>query len=135
MQVNKISGSNYSFGRLYLSSEIERKLANGASKKFISQVESVTNLIRQNNLHRKKYVDIILSYDKYGLKGIISSKREGVPMNPDAFMSIKNPKKEIKEITNWVNCWNYAYSPKGIAEHDTLMAIIKNEIEKNYSKS
>ena len=131
MQVNKISNLNNSFGRLYLSSEIEEKLSNGVSKNFKKELSSITNIIRQNNLHRKKYVDIILSYDQYGFKGIISSKREGVPMNPDAFMSIKNPKKEIKEITNWVNCWNYAYSPKGIAEHDTLMAIIKNEIEKN----
>ena len=135
MQVNKISNSNNSFGRLYLSSEIQEKLSNGAPQKFIRQVDSITNLIRQNNLHRKKYVDIILSCDKYGLKGIISSKQEGIPMNPDAFMSINNPKKDIKEITNWVNSWNYSYSPKGLAEHDNLMEIIEKAIKELYSKS
>ncbi len=116
MQINKISNSNNSFGRLYLSYGIREKIAHGDSKQFKKDVSSISRVIRQNDLHKRKHVDIILSYDVYGFKAIISSKKEGVPMNPKAVKRIGNPQKEIKSITDWVDTWDYAYSPTGAAE-------------------
>ena len=135
MQVSKVSNSNNSFGRLYLANSLRKKVTSGVSEKLNQEVAAISRIIRKNDLHKRRYVDIILAHDDLGFKSFISSKKEGVPMNPNAIKRIGDLANEIDSFRDWVDDWNYAYSPTGLAEIKKLQNYLKNTMIKIYSKS
>ena len=111
MQTNKVS-----FGNLYQTTDLLQKVANRRTKKaFLQNYIKVRNLISENGLDRKKYVDIILSNNNDDtFVATISSKKQGTPYNPGAQFSINFNDDWAKKLQDWVKNWNGAYNPKTI---------------------
>ena len=120
--------SNVSFGNLKLGYALRRNLAKKKLSRYSRQdLARVKRIIRENGLHKQKYVDIILEEKNYidYADGMfyctISSKKQGVPMNPDAQCIIGKDEKKIRYFIEWVKDWNEAYSPKALQErHNTI---------------
>ena len=116
---------------LYRGGTITEILGKRHTKKFEAELNSVENLIKSNKLHKKENVDIILNYTKQdGFYGVISSKAEGVPMNPASRCSIGKSKESVNNFTSWVNGWNESYSPEVLQKMRDLMDFVKNGFKK-----
>ena len=77
-------------------------------------------------------MDIILNYTKQdGFYGTISSKAEGVPMNPSTNCNIKDNKESVDRFTSWVDAWNEAYSPEELQKMHEIMDFIRNGFVKD----
>ena len=87
-------------------------------------MNGIRAVIRNNDLHKQKHVDIILEHDDRGFLGIISSKKQGIPENPGNLCRISNNNKSIEQFKTWVKEWDYAYSPKGLKEFKKLQEIL-----------
>ena len=110
MEIQRISQKE-NFGRLYYSQSVVSKMK---SKTFIKSLQEIKDIFAQNGFDRKKYVDVMLNYDDRGFYGVISSKKQGTPMNPDYLHNISGKKKDIDSFREWLNDWNYRYSPAGL---------------------
>ena len=122
MQIGKIS-QQHSFGDLY----INIKPADKKSEPVRSQLKEIKNIFKQNNFDKKRWVDVILNYNKEdGFYGVISSKEFGTPMNPHYKHPISSDKKVISSFKKWLNEWNHSYSP---AVLNMLEAIQKDELK------
>lgn len=120
MKVNRIS-NDVSFGRLKVN--IDNDLLKFAPIK--REISKIRTIFQENGFSRKKNVDVILSYDRNdgSFVGVIESKKQGVPNNPDYSHSISSKKKDVKSFGEWLATWDYMYSPKGLKE----MAEIKRK--------
>ena len=120
MKVNRVS-NDVSFGRLKLN--IDNDLLKSAPVK--RELSKIKTIFQENGFSRKKNVDVILSYDRNNgsFVGVIESKKQGVPNNPDYIHSISSKKKDVKSFGDWLATWDYMYSPKGLKE----MAEIKRK--------
>ena len=107
-----------SFGTLYNSIGLDNFLASGKnSPEFKKELSTARSIIRENGLHKKKNVDLILNYnDSDGFYTVISSKKQGVPMNPNYRHPVRQTRELIQSLTNWVSSWDYAYSSEAIKE-------------------
>ena len=107
MQISKIS-TQHSFGELYVNvkpNELE-------SEAIASQLAEIKDVFKQNKFDKKRWVDVILNYNKEeGFYGVISSKEQGTPINPNYKHPISTDKKVIFSFKKWLNDWNHAYSP------------------------
>ena len=112
MKVNNIS-NNISFGRLKIN--IDKSVLNSVSvKKELAQIKKI---FTENGFSKKRNVNVILEHEnERGFFGIIESKKQGIPENPDYRHFISSKKKDIKDFGEWLNEWNYRYSPKGLIE-------------------
>ena len=102
------------FGNLYYSNTIVRKIG---TPKFNRELAKIRTIITENKLDKKRYVDIYLGYDQEkGFYGVISSKKQGIPNNPDSKSYISTSKNSVRKFKEWLRQWNFDYSPKGIAQ-------------------
>ena len=133
MQIAKVS-SNESFRSLKLTYSLANKLKSSSAKQIRADVKSIKNLLKEYNLHSKKYVDIVIDKNDYNEKfyAIISSKKQGVPMNPhnSHLIPTKNDKAGLKDLIEWVTSWDFLYSPEGLQEQknwaEKALEILKN---------
>ena len=127
----KIQTNNQpAFASLYRGGSVKNILKNNPTKEFKSELGSIERGIRKNNLHKKENVDVILGYTKQdGFYGIISSKEQGVPMNPSSECKVSKDKKSMNAFSEWVNAWDEAYDPKELEKFRKLMNFIKNNIK------
>ena len=125
MQIKGISKS--SFRSLYHSVGLDNIISSGNnSSEFKKELSVAKNIIRQNGLHRKRNVDLILNYNESdGFYTVISSKRHGVPINPNYRHPIRIENEFIQSLTNWVDGWNYAYSSEAQKEQKQLIRNIR----------
>ena len=115
MKINHIS--NNSFGALKIN--IDKKILN--SPKIKKEFEQIRKIITDNRFNRKRNVNVILTHEEgKGFLGIIESKKQGIPNNPGYIHSISSKKKDIKSFAEWLNNWNYLYSPKGLKEWENI---------------
>ena len=108
-----ISGrENLSFGRLYKGWTVQENIVKKNDKPLISELNKVTKLIRKENLHKTKNVDIILQHNKEdGFYGVISSKTQGTPNHPLYKHSISRTDKNLlNSFKKWVKAWDKLYS-------------------------
>src|SRR5574344_103598 len=126
MQINQ--QNNVAFGTLYQSYELKQLQKNPKFMKTSGKdLKTITYMIRKNNLNKAKNVDIILNYnneDKF--YGIISSKKQGVPINPAYKCLVSSEKNMFNDFSNWLKDWNDAYSPKTLKIFQKLLKKIKN---------
>ena len=124
------NNSRTSFGTLYRGGNVKALLKQGASKEFKSELRATERVIRNNNLHKKENVDVILGYTKEdGFYGVISSKEQGVPMNPASECKVSRDKGSVKHFSDWVEAWNQAYSPEELQKFRNLMNFIKSGLK------
>lgn len=126
MQVHTIDNTN--FKSLYRGANINGELKKGVPKEFKSTLFGIERFARKNNLHKKENVDIFLNYSKEEntFYGVISSKEQGVPMNPAYKCKVSAEKKSLADFLQWVNDWNEAYSPEELNNFRTLIKNIKS---------
>ena len=117
MKINSIS-KNQSFGKLKIN--IDKELLKSAPLK--KDLEEIKNIFYKNKFHLKRNVNVILDYDTLQNKfvGIIESKKQGIPYNPDYKKAISSKKRDIKSFKDWLDNWNYMYSKKGMEEYKKL---------------
>lgn len=101
------------------------------SKTVKKEFELIKAIIHENGFSKKKYVNVILNYDSYRKKfiGIVESKKQGVPNNPFYKKEISSNQKVIEAFKDWLNHWDYSYSPKGLKETKTLTKNILEGLE------
>ena len=76
-------------------------------------MNSISRLIRKEELHKAENVDIILQYTpKDGFYGVISSKTQGTPNHPYYKKSLTKDEVSIKNFIDWVKSWDSLYSNK-----------------------
>ena len=127
MKVNEISNSN-SFGRLKIN--MDKNVLNTAPVK--KELAKLKQIFTENGFSKKKNVNVILEHENgRGFFGIIESKKQGIPNNPEYRHFISSKKKDIKSFSEWLNNWDYDYSPKGLRE----WAEIKNRAVEEFHKN
>ncbi|MBQ7450390.1 hypothetical protein IJS77_03150 [bacterium] len=110
MRINHIS-NNTSFNSLKIN--IDKKMLN--SPKIKKELTQIKKVFKDNGFSRKRNVNVILTYEKgSGFFGIIESKKQGVPNNPDFRYPISTTKKGIEAFGKWLKEWDYSYSAAGI---------------------
>lgn len=130
MQVQKTN--NISFGGLFHGDTINEAFKVKASKKFKTDLRKIEYLIRKNDLHKQPNVDILLHYSKdIGFYGIISSKKQGVPMCMGYTCKLDESPNAIKKFTDWVNAWNDLYSPQTLNRNKMIEDAILAKISKS----
>jgi len=118
---------NISYGHLYRGVSIEKALEKKTSAKFQKELKVIEQSIKSNNLHKKENVDIILNYNKSdGFYGTISSKKQGVPMNPNNKQKVSNNEESINRFSEWVNEWDENYSPSKTNLLDEIIQFYKD---------
>lgn len=116
MQIEKIS-QHPSFGDLFINVKPEDLKSNAVR----SQLGEIKNIFKENKFDKKRWVDVILNYNKEeGFYGVISSKEQGTPNNPHYRHSISTDKKVISSFKKWLNDWNHSYSPAVIKKLEAL---------------
>ena len=128
MKVSNVS--KQSFGRLKIN--VDKDLLRFAPiKKELAQLKEI---FKENGFSRKKNVDVILDYDSFQRKfvGIIESKKQGTPNNPNYKKEVSVKAKDIKAFENWLNEWDYAYSPKGLKEWAEIKRSAVEHLQKRY---
>ncbi len=116
MQISKIS-TQHSFGELYVNvkpNELE-------AEAIASQLAEIKDVFKQNKFDKKRWVDVILNYNKEeGFYGVISSKEQGTPINHNYKHPISTNKKVISSFRKWLNDWNQAYSPSTLRKIESM---------------
>jgi len=119
--------SEVSFGRICIGKPLK---SNPQLKK---QAESLARYLRRRNLHKTKYVDVFLHHDDYrGFYGVISSKKQGTPMNPHYRTPIV--KEKLENFVSWLQEWEYNYNPKTIRMMKKIEKEAVKELIKKYPK-
>ena len=128
MKVNNIS-NNTSFGRLKIN--IDKNVLNSPSvKKELAQIKKI---FTENGFSRKRNVNVILEHENgRGFFGIIESKKQGIPENPDYRHFISSKKKDIKSFGEWLNAWDYSYSPNGLREWAEIRRRAAESLKKHF---
>ena len=107
------SGVGMSFGKLYNGYLIKENIIKSNDSLLKKELNSISKLIRKENLHKKENVDIILQYTKgNGFYGVISSKTQGTPICRYNKQNISKDKTGLDKFVEWVNCWDNMYSKK-----------------------
>ena len=129
MKVNKISNDT-SFGRLKLSVDKD-VLRSGRVERELSKIRKI---FQDSGFSRKKNVNVILTYDKNerSFFGIIESKKQGIPNNPNYRHSVSSKKKDVDNFGKWLSEWNYMYSPKGLKEWAEIKRRAVEHMQKQY---
>ena len=127
MKVNTISNST-SFGRLKIN--IDKNSLNSAPLK--KELAKLKKVFIDNGFSRKKNVNVILDYDmnQRDFVGIVESKKQGIPMNPNYRHIISTSKRDIDSFGKWLNDWDYMYSPKGLREWEEIKKRAAEELQK-----
>ena len=115
MQINKLSQSNQTkslnFGKLYNGHLVQVNILEPNNKILKKELDSVSRLIRKENLHKTKNVDIILQYtEEKGFYGVISSKTQGTPMHPCYWQPVPKDENTLDKFINWVKAWDKLFS-------------------------
>ena len=101
------------FEKLYNGYLVKENIIKPNNSTLKKELNSISKLIRKEDLHKKENVDIILQYTKEnGFYGVISSKTQGTPMHPSYKKSISKDKTVLDKFAEWVKCWDYMYSKK-----------------------
>ena len=128
MQISKIKANKQSFKSLYINQKLTNKLANPlTSKNFLSDFATIKDYIFTSKLDNKKFVDVILSEKNDKFYALISSKEQGVPINPSNELVIDTTKKDLSKFKKWVNEWNHAYNPRTLKQFQKLDELIKQK--------
>ena len=124
MKIQSSNCRNVSCKNLYKSNSL-KQIEKNATKKFLNNVENVSTVIKEKNLHKLENVDIILDYTKEkGVYGTISSKELGTPIHPKNSCGIMIENSEsVENFSNWAKTWEAAYSPSIL---DLLKKIIRS---------
>jgi len=119
--------SQVSFGSVCISKHLK---GNPQLKK---QAESLARYLRRRNLHKTKYVDVYLNHDDYkGFYGVISSKKQGTPINP--YYRTPIVKDKLDDFISWLNEWEFDYNPKTIRMMKKIEKKAAIELSKKYPK-
>ena len=117
-----------SFGHVEYADNIKKRLlsphCSSAFKYDLDNVESVLCMLGADS---KEYVDVIIhhSFDE-GFYGVISSKKQGIPINPAYKCKISNKTEDISKFDTWLDAWNEAYSPKALEGFRKTLNLIRN---------
>ena len=134
MQLNRVQGTNQVFNGLYIGQKLSSKiLYKPTTEKFLSDFAIIKNNIIANKLDNKKFVDILLDENNDKFFAVISSKEQGIPMNPGNQLTIEATKKGFLKFKKWVNEWNHAYNPKTLEEFKRLDKLIRTADWRNTS--
>ena len=127
MKINNVS-QNTSFGRLKINVDKDL-LMFSPIKKELNQLKKI---FKENGFSRKKNVDVILDYDveQRSFVGIVESKKQGIPNNPGYKQSVSTKKSSIEAFKNWLENWDYMYSPKGLSEWRKIRERALEEMQK-----
>ena len=127
MKIGGIS-NQLSFGRLKICVDKDLLKFPPIKKEFLQ----LKKVFKDNGYSRKKNVNVILDYDSYQRKfvGIVESKKQGIPNNPDYKKIISSKKKDVKEFGEWLDTWDYNYSPKGLKEWERIKQKAKEAVNK-----
>lgn len=118
MQVKSVS-NNVSFGRLKIN--IDRNLLK--SSPIRQELQQIKKICTENGFSRKRNVNVLLEYEKdKGFVGVVESKKQGIPNNPDYKHPISTKKDDVSNFGQWLNQWDYMYSPKGLREWAEIKA-------------
>ena len=83
MRTDSISAQ--SFGTLIYGETINANILSKKSSRAVNmELQAITKYIKDEKLDSLKNVDVILEHKrKGGFYGVISSKKQGIPVNPD----------------------------------------------------
>ena len=109
MNIDKIDSLN--FGKLYNGYLVKENIIKQNNNTLKKELNSISRLIRKENLHKTENVDIVLQYTKEnGFYGVISSKKQGTPMHPYYKHNISKDKTIINKFAEWTKFWEKMYS-------------------------
>ena len=107
----RYSGVGISFVKLYNGYLVKENIIKANDSLLKKELNSISKLIRKENLHKKENVDIVLQYTKEnGFYGVISSKIHGTPLCPGYKQNISKDKIVLNKFIEWVKSWDNMYS-------------------------
>ena len=115
MKISKVN--NQTFKSLYCSGKIVSMISKyKASKTFLEELSTIKNLVVENKLDSKPYIDICLDYSKKkGFSALVADKYRH-SCNLESAIFLNTTKEGIEKFINWANKWNDEYAPKNIAK-------------------
>ena len=116
MKISKVN--KQTFKSLCCSGKIVSMIAKyKASKAFLEELSTIKNIVTENKLDSKPYIDICLDYSKRkGFSATAMPQNIGATRNSDSTIFLSMTKEGIEKFINWANKWNDAYAPKNIAK-------------------
>ena len=127
--MKKNSVSSTVFGNLIYGNAIDKNiLGRKSARKINLELQRITKNIKDEKLDSLNNVDIILEHKKSaGFYGIISSKKEGIPMHPDYACKISDSKISTNKFKEWALSWNDAYAPESMSIFEKAFNMIGND--------
>lgn len=129
----KIKGYNMKIDNVPFRSlkiNIDKRLMNLSN--MSKEVNQIKKIFSENNFDKKRNVNVILTHKKgSGFWGIIESKKQGIPYNPNYIHPISTEQSSIKNFKEWLEIWDYGYSQKGLKEWRNIQKKIFKAIKKN----
>lgn len=128
MRTDSISAQ--SFGTLIYGETINANILSKKSSRAVNmELQAITKYIKDEKLDSLKNVDVILEHKrKGGFYGVISSKKQGIPVNPDYTCHVNDLKASMFNFKNWAMGWEKAFSPEQTDSWHKTISFIRNSL-------